>query len=144
MESAYEKLKLEASKASRMHNTFRIFTEPIHWAAITGNLPAVRALLDSGVDADKAATSHLIFESGVCLTKGQIALRYAAMRGHLEVVKALLEAGADVNQDVNQQDKYGNTALGEATGQGSTLVVMELIKAGADVNLTCSDMGCPP
>jgi len=144
LESAYEKLKLEASKASRMHNTFRIFTEPIHWAAITGNLPAVRALLDSGVDADKAATSHLIFESGVCLTKGQIALRYAAMRGHLEVVKALLEAGADVNQDVNQQDKYGNTALGEATGQGSTLVVMELIKAGADVNLTCSDMGCPP
>ena len=140
LESAYEKLKLEASKASRMHNTFRIFTEPIHWAAITGNLPAVRALLDSGVDADKAATSHLIFESGVCLTKGQIALRYAAMRGHLEVVKALLEAGADVNQ----QDKYGNTALGEATGQGSTLVVMELIKAGADVNLTCSDMGCPP
>lgn len=60
------------------------------------------------------------------------------------MVKALLEAGADVNQDVNQQDKYGNTALGEATGQGSTLVVMELIKAGADVNLTCSDMGCPP
>lgn len=69
MESAYEKLKLEASKASRMHNTFRIFTEPIHWAAITGNLPAVRALLDSGVDADKAATSHLIFESGVCFNK---------------------------------------------------------------------------
>ena len=142
LESAFEKLKL-ASKASRI--PFRpipqsVFTEPIHWAAGRGNLPAVRALLDSGVDADKAATSHLIFESGVCLTKGQIALRYAAMRGHLEVVKALLEAGADVNQ----QDKYGNTALGEATRQGSTLVVMELIKAGADVNLTCSDMGCPP
>ena len=145
LESAYEKLKLEASKASRMHNTFRIFTEPIHWAAGRGNLPAVRALLDSGVDVDKAATYHRIFpntrygSSGVNSTEGEIALQCAAKKGHLAVVKALIKAGADVNR----QDNYENTALGAATAQGSTLVVMELIKAGADVNLA-DDMGATP
>ena len=146
LESAFEKLKL-ASKASRI--PFQpiaqtVFTEPIHWAAIRGNLPAVRALLDSGVDADKAAPYHYIFPdtpynavaAGVTSTKGQIALRHAAFEGHLAVVKALIEAGADVNK----QGHDGDTALGEATAYGSTLVVMELLKAGADVNPFCSPM----
>ena len=147
LESAFEKLKL-ASKASRI--PFRpipqsVFTEPIHWAAGRGNLPAVRALLDSGVDVDKAATYHRIFpntrygSSGVNSTEGEIALQCAAKKGHLAVVKALIKAGADVNR----QDNYENTALGAATAQGSTLVVMELIKAGADVNLA-DDMGATP
>ena len=148
LESAFEKQKL-ASKASRI--AFRpiaqtVFTEPIHWAAGRGNLPAVRALLDSGVDVDKAATCHWIYpntqlgSSGVCSTEGWIALQCAAQKGHLAVVKALLEAGADVNK----QGRDENTALGEATAHGSTLVVMELIKAGADVNPFCSDMGSTP
>ena len=156
LESAFEKLKL-ASKASRI--PFRpipqsVFTEPIHWAAGRGNLPAVRALLDSGVDVDKAAVSHWMYpntqlgssgvcsteSSGVCSTEGHIALQCAAQKGHLAVVKALIEAGADVNK----QGRDENTALGEATAHGSTLVVMELIKAGADVNPFCSDMGSTP
>ena len=141
LESAFEKLKL-ASKASRI--PFRpipqsVFTEPIHWAAERGNLPAVRALLDSGVDADKVGAYHYISRSFVSSTEGQFALRFAAKKGHLAVVKALIEAGADVNK----QAIYGNTALGAATAQGSTLVVMELIKAGADVNLA-DDMGATP
>ena len=156
LESAFEKQKL-ASKASRI--AFRpiaqtVFTEPIHWAAGRGNLPAVRALLDSGVDVDKAAVSHWMYpntqlgssgvcsteSSGVCSTEGHIALQCAAQKGHLAVVKALIEAGADVNK----QGRDENTALGEATAHGSTLVVMELIKAGADVNPFCSDMGSTP
>ena len=150
LESAFEKLK-HTYKRSRI--PFRpiaqtVFTEPIHWAAGRGNLPAVRALLDSGVDVDKAAPYHYIFPdtpynavaAGVTSTKGQIALRHAAFEGHLAVVKALIEAGADVNK----QGRDENTALGEATAHGSTLVVMELIKAGADVNPFCSDMGSTP
>lgn len=142
LDSAFEKLK-HTYKRSRI--PFQpipqsVFTEPIHWAAKRGNLPAVRALLDSGVDVDKAAVSHWIFpntrlgSSGVNSTEGQIALRCAAQKGHLAVVKALIEAGADVNK----QGRDGDTALGAATAHGSTLVVMELIKAGADVNPFCS------
>ena len=140
LESAFEKLK-HTSKRSRIpFQPHTVFTEPIHWAAERGNLPAVRALLDSGVDADKVGAYHYISRSFVSSTEGQFALRFAAKKGHLAVVKALIEAGADVNK----QAIYGNTALGAATAQGSTLVVMELLKAGADVNLTCSDDGSTP
>ena len=160
LESAFEKLKHEISsmKGSRKYNKIpsscmeipfapSLFTEPIHWAAIRGNLPAVRALLDSGVDADKAAPYHYIFPdtpynavaAGVTSTKGQIALRHAAFEGHLAVVKALIEAGADVNK----KDCDGHTALVSATVKEFTLVVMELIKAGADVNLA-DDTGATP
>jgi len=146
LESAFEKLKHEISKGSRNNKipfSPSLFTEPIHWAAIRGNLPAVRALLDSGVDVDKAAVYHWIYPNtrwggpaGVNSTEGQIALQCAAKKGHLAVVKALIEAGADVNK----QGHDGDTALGEATAYGSTLVVMELLKAGADVNPFCSPM----
>jgi len=139
LESAFEKLK-HTSKRSRIpFQPHTVFTEPIHWAAERGNLPAVRALLDSGEDADKVGAYHYISRSFVSSTEGQFALRFAAKKGHLAVVKALIEAGADVNK----QAIYGNTALGAATAQGSTLVVMELIKAGADVNLA-DDMGATP
>ena len=60
LESAFEKLK-HTSKRSRIpFQPHTVFTEPIHWAAERGNLPAVRALLDSGVDADKAGAYHYI------------------------------------------------------------------------------------
>ena len=141
LESAFEKLKLASKARASPSIPHTVFTEPIHWAAERGNLPAVRALLDSGVDADKAGAYHYISSrSFVSSTEGQFALRFAAKKGHLAVVKALIEAGADVNK----QAIYGNTALGAATAQGSTLVVMELLKAGADVNLTCSDDGSTP
>ena len=141
LESAFEKLKLASKARASPSIPHTVFTEPIHWAAERGNLPAVRALLDSGVDADKAGAYHLSSSrSFVSSTEGQFALRFAAKKGHLAVVKALIEAGADVNK----QAIYGNTALGAATAQGSTLVVMELLKAGADVNLTCSDDGSTP
>ena len=61
--------------------------EPLYWAAKHGNVPAVRARLESGEDVNK------------CLTHDkQTALHIADCYGHAAVVKALIEAGADVNK----------------------------------------------
>jgi ankyrin repeat protein len=103
------------------------FTEPLLWAAIRGNLPAVRALLKSGVDVDTD------------LFEGFTPLHCAARQGHTPVVKALIEAGADVEmRDVN-----GITSLHWAASEGHASVITELIKAGADVNGT-DDHGLVP
>ena len=56
---------------------------PLNWAAYYGNVPAVRALLKSGVDVDM---SH----------HDCTPLHCAAQEGQTPVVKALIEAGADV------------------------------------------------
>ena len=58
-------------------------SEPLNWAAYCGNVPAVRALLKSGVDVDMSTPLHC-----------------AAQEGHTPVVKALIEAGADVDKEV--------------------------------------------
>ena len=96
---------------------------PLNWAAYYGNLPAVRALLKSGVDVDTD------------LVKGYTPLHVAAEHGHTPVVKALIEAGADVNT----RDTYGFTSLHQAAIEGHAPVITELIKAGADVNATDDD-----
>ena len=106
---------------------------PMYWAIDSGNLPAVRALLKSGVDV-----------------KEWPALSYAALEPYPKVVKALIEAGANVNV----QDCDGDTPLGLAikkrfdhseshlehstqafTPRATVPNIIELIKAGADVNL---------
>ena len=61
--------------------------EPLYWAAEHGNVPAVRACLESGVDVNKVLTSD-----------NRTALHVAALHGRAAVVKALIEAGADVNK----------------------------------------------
>jgi len=100
---------------------------PLNWAAYYGNLPAVRALLKSGVDVDTD------------LVKGYTPLHCAAEHGHTPVVKALIEAGADVNT----RDTYGFTSLHQAAITGHAPVITELIKAGADVN-AIDDYGFAP
>ena len=107
------KEKMEAAKPV-------IPSEPLYWAARYGNMPAVRALLKSGVDVDTD------------LVKGYTPLHCAAEHGHTPVVKALIEAGADVNT----RDTYGFTSLHQAAITGHAPVITELIKAGADVNAT--------
>ena len=117
-------------------------TEPYLWAAMHGNVPAVRACLESGVDVNK------------CLIRSQrIALHMAAMCGHAAVVKALIEAGADLNKPsssptVNASGQrtgvlHDVTPMYTAAEKGHTLVVMELIKAGADVNQATSNDATP-
>ena len=101
----------------------------IKMAAKTGNLPAVRALLQSGVNPDD---DGLLDEAGnkqICT-----ALHIAAGAGHLGVAKALIEAGADVDKQETLNDLGGRTPLMLAAACGHTPVIMELIRAGANVN----------
>ena len=130
-------------------------TAPMFWAAESGNLPAVRALLESGLDVNKGALTR--------------PLLFAVTKGREEVVKALIEAGADVNltssdnlsnlrctlplvaaafsgrsvciallldagADVDKQEDDGCTALYAAAINGQDAVVKILIDAGADIN----------
>ena len=74
------------TRAVKIGKKIRI-TEPLYWAARHGNVPAVRALLESGVDVNKVVTGD-----------SRTALYVAAWRGQVAVVNALIEAGADVNK----------------------------------------------
>ena len=112
--------------------------EPLYWAAKHGNVPAVRARLESGEHVNKLLNRH-----------NSTALHFAAEYGHAAVVKALIEAGADVNKPASPQsvEAYGTldnvvhnvTPMYAAAQEGHTHVVMELIKAGADVNQADSE-----
>ena len=107
--------------------------DPMLWAASHGNVPAVKALLESGEDVNRWI--RLESRAEYCT-----ALHIAAVYGHAAVTKILIEAGADVNA---QRDE-GNTPLYDAVmswdntfREGkTTATVALLINAGADVN-TC-------
>ena len=114
-----------------------VTTKPYYWATRHGNMPAVRACLESGVDVNKVVT-----------LENRTGLHIAAEHGHAALVKALIEAGADVNKTASPNGEEGGvihnvTPVNLAAQQGHTHVVMELITAGADVNLARSD-GCTP
>ena len=114
---------LEAKIEAHMkkHRMTRRPTHPMFNAAWYGNLPAVRALLESGVDANmiltKAGTTTLIMAAG---------------RGHVAIVKLLIEKGADLNM---VHLTTGETALYMAAEHSNPLCAMELLKAGADMNI---------
>ena len=99
---------------------------PVYWAARHDNLPAIKALVESGVDIIKSVST----KNGNYKGKGT-PLHTAAYRDGTAVLKWLIDAGVDVNK----QSSGGSTALQYAADQGHTHIVMDLIKAGADVNL---------
>jgi ankyrin repeat protein len=122
---------------------------PLYWAAKHGNVPAVRACLESGMDVNKVLNDEK-----------RTALHVAAQCGHAALVKALIEAGADVNPLASPHFFILNavwphtkrkrtsvlhnvTPLFDAADKGHTHVVMELIKAGADVNQANSEGATP-
>jgi ankyrin repeat protein len=106
--------------------------EPLYWAARHGNVPAVRACLESGVDVNEVLAGD-----------NSTALHIAAQLGRAAVAKALIEAGADVNKPASPYTMNGVihnvTPVYIAAAMGHTHVVMELIKAGADVNQAHSE-----
>ena len=115
----------------------------LSYAACFGNIPAIKALLESGVDANKSCTSP----ENLPLYSGPIHL--AAECGHSMIVKVLIDAGVDVNKRSTMSDSKGTklisnvTALNVAATWDHAPVVMELVKAGADVNIA-DDQGRTP
>ncbi len=122
------------------------------FAAMRGDVEAVRALLNSGADVN---VKHEDGWSGLMLAAvngyspvvealldkganvdakedfmGQTALIWAVKGGYTSVVNVLLKAGANVNA----RDKFGGTALTRAASSGQTEIVKTLLEAGADIN----------
>ena len=99
---------------------------PMACAVAHGNLPAIRALLESGVDVN---------EETIWKNAGYRPLEIAALKGQAAAAKALIEAGANVNY---QDEQDHETALILAAANGHAAVVAVLLNAGADVNLVCN------
>lgn len=93
-------------------------TQPLLNAAESGDLTAIRKLLNSSSNIDIR---------DACLWTP---LMKAALNGHLETTRQLIEAGADLNLT----DKGGYSALMLAASNNHAEVVNLLLKAGADPN----------
>ena len=133
------------------------FSDPIHDAAMYGNLAGVQAELDKGVDVntknyfgetpldmilwlnDESETADLIRNRGGKTSKELIALSDAVRTGNIEDVKKHLSAGADVNE----KDKHGLTPLHLAAANGHKELAELLIEKGADVNAKDEDGWTP-
>lgn len=89
---------------------------PLIFAARSGNLEAVNALLDAG--ADIHAVDH----------HGSTALHRAAFGGHRQVIRALVDAAAELEAT----DRYGRTALHVAADAGEIDSTRCLLKLGAN------------
>jgi len=93
------------------------FTD-LHFAASTGDLASVRALVLCGIDLD--AFDDI----------GFTALHHAAHKEQLQVILELLSSGANV--DAQDENRIGNTPLGEVAGYCSLDVAKALVEHGAD------------
>ena len=90
---------------------------PLHVAAESGNVGALTALIDHGVEADLSALS------------GETPLIMAASSGKTKAVELLLARGADVNKSSKE-----GTPLMVAAAAGQTAVVKLLCEKGATMN----------
>ena len=104
-------------------------TAPVADAARSGDLAAVRALLQDGADVNAAHGD------------GMSALHWAAERGDAEMVEALVQAGAAVDA-VTRIGHY--TPLHVASTGGHAEVIGRLVEAGADVSATATTTGVTP
>lgn len=104
-------LRGKAMADVRERNTSRT---ALYYAAISGELSSVQALLDG-----KASVNYACQD-------GATPLFAAARKGSLEIVRLLLKYGADQRPRCD-----GLTPLCEAAAQGHSRICIELIKAGA-------------
>jgi len=96
---------------------------PLHWAAQSGRIGAIEALLAAGAHVDGADSS------------GWTALMWAATNGRAAVVAALLAAGADAHRVNNN----GDTALHQACRWGHVDCARALVDAGARADVRNRD-----
>ena len=101
--------------------------DPIHYAAAVGDLAAIQAELDKGVDVDAKDND------------GRTPLHYAAKYATKEVVELLIPNGADVNA----KDRFGFTPLREAAWYGHKEIAELLLDKGTDVNAKGADGKTP-
>lgn len=86
-------------------------------AARDGNLEAIKAAVEAGVDVD-SPTDY-----------GATALFFACDRGHEDIVKFVLENGADPNA---RDTFYNATAMGRSLGQDNKNIIVLMIKHGGE------------
>lgn len=136
---------------------------PLHCAAETGNLDAVRALVakQAEIDAkDKLGSTplhlaswkgsseivELLIRHGADINgrgiDGATALHYAAQENRLEVAATLLANGAEL--DATGGRDRGYTSLHVACLHGSADVARFLLDKGADVNRASGSKGLTP
>ena len=106
--------------------------KPMIWAAEHGNLPAIRAILQSGVDVNMTYG-----------TMNWTGLHLASEHDQVDAVKLLLEAGADPNIR-DEEGEVGYTALlKHLRCYDNPLLVRALIQAGADVKIKNNRLSTP-
>ena len=91
------------------------FADPIHDAAAAGDLAAIQAELDKGVDVNAK-------DNG-----GRTPLHYAATRGLKKIIELLIARGADVNTKIEVGDYKGQTPLDGAI-QWNHLETVDLLR----------------
>lgn len=131
---------------------------PLHWAARSGTLQDVQALIAAGADvnaADAEGATPLLDSAmsndinaialigagadiGAKNNSGQTALHLASL-GSEKLVQALMDAGADIAA----QDTMGCAPLHFAAGARDHYKVPILLNAGGDVNAPCSNGNTP-
>ena len=100
------KIKIHFVNFSTLYKNLTLI--PLYWATKHGNVPAVRGLLEFGVDVNKGLTQDK-----------RTALYVAAQHGQVAVVNALIEAGADVNKTGGDKSAL---IFAVAQGQASCVV----------------------
>lgn len=130
---------------------------PIHEAALSGNLKAVKAHIENGADIDTTdrqghtplmlasfnghtAVVKILIENcadiNITDNKGLTPLHFAASGNFPETVELLLENGAEINATDNIEHF---TPLMYAAAEGNAEVVKVLIKYNADISITDDD-----
>src|SRR3974390_751061 len=111
-------------------------------AARTGNVDAIKVLLDHGADVNAKETQ-----------RGTTPLMWAADEGHAAAIKVLIEHGADIKAQSAPAERGGGPALGKANdprrqvaAQGAALAAgtaldVGQIRAAAEGNATPGQAG---